>query len=231
MTRAALLAVLLLGGPAAAQTSGSLDTSVAGGATNLLLGAINFMRKEGHERACMSGMRAFLNDYTPEQKDDPRSRAGSVNTFRYYFYSPDKPHKVSLEIRQPIGGGPYPPIGRYNEYDPHYVGEGKTSVDGPIEKSDVRDTCISEMAVDTDKAMAVAAANGLPLGTITEYRADLVRAAGPDEPDWKDKALRGKTFWLVAIAEPKMKTVREYIVDAVTGKFIKSRSVRNPLNY
>jgi hypothetical protein len=205
-----------------AQTSGALDPKAAGGATNLLVGAIQFMQKEGHPESCLSGMEAHVNQYTPNHPGDPTTIAGSINSFHYFFYSPVKPHRAVVSINEPIGAGPAPQQARYHEYDPYYVGE----LDSVM--YDVRPTCISDFGVDTGRALAVAAENGLPLGTMTAYELLLVHAAGPDEPDWKDAKLRRKIFWTVKVWDRDLPKLREFLIDAQTGRFIKARTVKNP---
>jgi len=209
---AAAFALLLNASAAFAQTSGTWDTKLGGGATGLLYGALKFMAKDGKSNACLSGMKAHINIFTPADPKDPRTRAGAVSKFHFYFWSPNKPPRTVVSINLPIAGGPEPQQTRYNEYDPYYT--------PPASIYDVRPTCISELNVDTDKALAVAAKNGLPLGTMSAYELKLFYAAGPDEPDWKDRALRKKIFWAVSISEEKAAMERQYLADALTGGFI-----------
>ena len=215
----ATAAALMLGAVAClAQTPGTWDPKLGGGATGLLYGAIKFMEKEGHPDACLSGIKAHINLYTPADPNDSRTRSGSISRFHYYFWSPTKPPTTAVSINEPIEGGPEPRQARYNEYDPYYS--------PPPAVYAVRPTCIAELLVDTDKALAVAAKNGLPLGTMSAYELHLIHAAGPDEPDWKDRALRKKVFWTVAITVDHAAKERQYLVDAVTGAFLKARTVK-----
>ncbi len=209
------LALMLSASVCFSQTSGTWDPKLGGGATGLLYGAIKFMEKDGKPDACLSGMKALVNIYTPADPHDPRTRAGAISKFHFYFWSPTKPPKTALSINLPIAGGPEPQQTRYNEYDPYYTPPGSIF--------DVRPTCISELRVDTDKALEVAAKNGLPLGTMSAYELKLIHAASPDEADWKDRALRKRVFWVVSLPVAKAATERQYLVDALTGKFIKAR--------
>lgn len=219
MSAAAAALALALAAPALAQTSsGSWDARLGGGATGLLAGALRFLAKEGHPNACLSGMRADVNLYTPAEDKDPRTRAGAINRFHFFFWSPDKPPTMAVSINLPIEGGPAPQQARYNEYDPYYS--------PPPAIFDVRPTCISELNVDTDKALAAAAKHGLPLGTMSAYELKLIHAAGPSEPDWSDKSLRRKAFWAVSLSAADSKTETQYLVDAVTGRFLKARTVK-----
>lgn len=224
---AASLALLLYASRGFAQTSGAWETKLGGGATGLLLGAIKFMEQAGHMDACLSGIEAEINQYTGATRGDPTTRAGAINSFHYHFWSPAKPPKTVVTIKEPIEGGPLPQMNRYNEYDPYYVGSGEHVSPGLY---DVRPTCISEFRVDTDKALEVAAKNGLPLGTKSPYKLTLIHAAGPGEPDWNDRSLRGKVFWAVRVWDsrggPDKSGNRQYLVDARTAKFIKSRPGR-----
>lgn len=213
------MALALLASSCGAQTSGVWDTKRAGGAKGLMVGAIKFLEKEGHPNTCLSGGLARVNLFTPADPKDPRTRAGAISKFHFFFWSSEKPPTTAVSINIPIEGGPAPQQARYNEYDPYYS--------PPI--YDVRPTCISELNVDSDLALAVAAKNGLPLGTMSAYELKLIHAAGPDEPDWKDRALRRKVFWAVSVVIDKAKTERQYLVDAVTGRFIKARTVAIPL--
>lgn len=215
---AAALALLLSASAAFAQTSGAWDPKLGGGAAGLMIGALRFMRNDGKTAACLSGMKAHINIFTPADPKDPRTRAGAINKFHFYFWSPDKPRTTAVSINLPIAGGPAPQQARYNEYDPYYS--------PPEVIHDVRPTCISEMNVDTDKALAIAAKNGLPLGTMSAYELKLLHPSSPDEPDWKDRALRNKVFWTVSLPVDKAATERQYLVNAVTGEFIKARTVK-----
>lgn len=215
---AAALALLLNASVCFSQTAGTWDTRLGGGATGLLYGAIKFMEKDGHPDACLAGMKAHINLYTPADRTDPRTRAGAISRFHFYFWSPGKPPRTVVSINEPIQGGPAPQQARYNEYDPYYT--------PPLSLYDVRPTCISDLRVDTDKALAVAAKNGLPLGTMSAYELKLFHAASPDEPDWNDRALRKKVFWAVSLTVDDAKTERQYLVDALTGGFIKSRTAK-----
>jgi hypothetical protein len=217
---AAVLVLLSAASSGRAQTTGTWDPKLGAGATGLIYGAIKFMEKEGHPDACLSGIEARVNQFVPAIKGDPTTRDGAVNSFHFFFWSPGKPPKTVVTINEPIEGGPLPQQMRYNEYDPYYVGSG----DGGI--YDVRPTCISELRVDTAKALEVAAKNGLPLGTASAYELLLIHAAGPDEPDWSDRSLRKRVFWAVRAYDSAAKTAREYLVDALTGKFIKARASR-----
>lgn len=219
----ALLLALALPLPAAAATgeSGTLDPAALGGATAPLLGALNHVRVK-HERACLSGIRAFVNVYVDPNKGsprpDPNCHAGAYNRFRYYFYSPDKPKRIIVETYQPIGSGPICMAPRYGYFDSSYPGDTEDRID------DVRSTCIADFDVDTGRALGVAAENGLPLGTLSAYELLLRFAETRAEPDWKDKLLRGKTFWAVSLGEKSSRL--EYLVDARTGAFLKSRPRR-----
>ncbi|MBI5245709.1 MAG: hypothetical protein HY923_00900 [Elusimicrobia bacterium] len=227
MLRAAAFALAL---SAFAQShSGTWDPALGKGATGLLGGALAHMQTLGHVESCLSGMMATVNIYHPADRQDPRSRAGAINSFDYYFFSPAKPHRTVLSINEPIDGGPLPQNSRYHEYDPQYIGDSAERGGVGFSHIDVRETCISELRVDSSQALAVAAKNGLPLGTMTAYRLHLLRASAETESDWKDRALRQKTFWVVYLSDRDVKTVRQFLIDAVTGKFLKSRVVRNPL--
>lgn len=226
-------AALALALPAFAQShSGTWDPALGKGATGLLGGALAHMQSLGHVQACLSGMRAEVNLYSPADKQDPRSRSGAINKFSYFFFSPSAPHRTILGINEPIDGGPLPQNARYHEYDPSYIGDSAKRGGLAYGGQDVRETCISELRVDSGQALAVAARNGLPLGTMSAYQLMLIRAADEAEPDWKDRALRRKTFWTVSLsADHNVKTVREYVIDAVSGKFLKARTAPNPNFY
>lgn len=227
---AATLALALNAAALGTGESGTLDTKATGSATGPLLGALNFVRVK-HERACLSGIDAIVNNYVDPNKSaenagvkpDPRCHPGSFNNFRYLFYSPEKPHRIIAQVYQPIGGGPTCSAPRYGEYDAIYPGDLKdVSWAG-----DVRATCISEFEVDTGRALAVAGEHGLPLGSLTAYDMVLIFAETGTEPDWKDKKLRGKVFWAISIADTetraRTKRARQYLVDAKTGAFLKAR--------
>jgi len=229
MIRAAAFALALTAFAQTQPSSGTWDPALGKGATGLLGGALARMQSLGHNEACLSGMRATVNIYAEADKDDPRSRSGSINTFEYFFYSPSKPHRAILEIHEPIDGGPLPQNTRYGEYDAQYPGDTTERGGVSTVRAEVRETCISELRVDSAQALSVAAKNGLPLATLSAYRLYLIRAADENEPDWKDRALRRKTFWAVGLwTDHHVRTVRQYLVDAVTGKFLKARTARNP---
>lgn len=217
---AAALALILCAARGSAQTTGTWDPKLGSGATGLIYGAIKFMETAGHQDACLSGIQADVNQFTAAIKGDPTTRDGAVNSFHFFFWSPTKPPKTVVTINEPIEGGPLPQNMRYNEYDPYYVGSGEHVL------YDVRATCISELRVDTGRALEVAAKNGLPLGTMSPYRLLLINAASPEEPDWNDRALRKKVFWAVSVWNYEATSARQYLVDARTGRFIKARTVK-----
>jgi len=216
---ATAVALLLCASSGFSQTSGASDSKFGAGARGLVLGAIRHMEKEGHPGACLSGIGASINQYTAAAPNDPSTRSGAINVFSFNFWSPTKPHHTMVFIKQPVNGGPAPQRVRYNEYDPTYIGgESDDAWYG------VRPTCIPQLLVDTGKAIEVAAKNGLPLGTMSTYVLWLIYAASPDEADWNDRTLRKKIFWIVTIETGSARTQREYLVDALTGKFIKART-------
>ncbi|UPT73223.1 MAG: hypothetical protein M0D55_15210 [Elusimicrobiota bacterium] len=214
------LALPLAAGTAGTGESGTLDPAGTGGATGPLLGALKHVQLK-HERACLAGIKAWVNIYVDPNKgavkEDPRCHPGSFNEFSYLFYSPDKPRRIIVMVNQPIGSGPICMAPLYGHFDDNYPG------DDPTRGERVPATCIADFSVDTAKALAVAGANGLGLGTTTTYLMRLVYAETGTEPDWKDKLLRRKVFWVVSVDPREHRNVREYLVDAQTGAFLKSR--------
>lgn len=223
---AATLALALNAAALGSGESGTLDPKATGSATGLLLRAINEVRAK-HERACLSGISAIVNNYVDPNrnaensglKPDPRCHPGSFNEIRYLFYSPDKPNRIIARINQPIGSGPSCAAPPYGTFDMIYPGDLKELTWA----GDVRATCISEFNVDSGRALGIAAEHGLPLGAMTAYEMTLVFAETGTEPDWRDKKLRGKVFWVISASEYGVKRVRQYLVDASTGVFLKSR--------
>lgn len=207
-----LLLAALLAVPTGAQVPGGGER-MGGGAKRLVAGALLKLPELGFPDSCLAGAIATVNIYKdPRLKTDPpQGRDGYYNHWTFYFNSPEpKPFIVPVDVEDRVGEGPedpFSPLGRYGLYE------------HTVNREEFYDkTCITDLSEDSGRAVETAFARGLPVNMSEPYFLHLRYAWSAASPFWREKLLRGKTFWVVEPAEEGIG--RSYYVDARSGKFL-----------
>lgn len=195
------------------------DNADPGGSSmgSLIMGSWRQAEREGHSKFCFTGLSVGMNVFHKARiggsaKENERL-SGYYNAVTTHFKAPGLP-AFSVLVHEPNGTGPTDPTFPLYHYMKHIDGD---TVIGHRE-------CIANLEVDYAKAVGVAAKMGLITGSGNSQSLELRRASGPEEPGWSDKALRGRTYWLVR--ETVKGRVTEYFVDALTGKPVRKPSSR-----
>lgn len=206
--------VVLLALPAVAQKA---DPGGAG-MNALILGAFDQAKREGQDGFCFAGLSVRFNLWhatalaaTDEERAE---RSGYYNNWTLFFAAPGRP-KFSVEVNEPNGKGPDDPTFPLYHYMHHVDGDENAG----------RRACLDDLKTHHGTAMTVAREHGFaPSGGAGLY-IEPRRAAGPSEPGWERKFLRGKSYWAVYEKEGPG---RVWFVDALTGKFLKSQRTEGP---
>lgn len=134
-----------------------------------------------------------------------KEESGYFNGVTAHFKAPARP-RFSVQVNEPNGKGPNDPTFLLYHYMLRVDGDEAVGHSG----------CIADLEVSYTQALAAAVRMGLTLGEDNSQFLELRSARDRTEPGWKDRRLRGKTYWRVV--ESLKGRNNEYYVDAVTGK-------------
>ncbi|MBI2788015.1 MAG: hypothetical protein HYX59_04975 [Elusimicrobia bacterium] len=212
--RRLVLALTVLAAPASAGENADPGGSGMG---SLIMGSWKQAEREGHKDFCFTGLAVGMNHYRVAQlaanEKEKAEMSGYYNIVTTYFMTPGLP-KFSVTVHEPNGKGPNDPIFPLYNYSLH--------IDGDETVGHAR--CIAKLEVSYAQAVGLAAKEGLVLGEGNSQFLELRMASDPSEPGWSDKRLRGKTYWMVA--ETIGDRVKQYYLDAVTGKVLRKPAYR-----
>ena len=208
------LALTLLAAPTQAGENADPGGSSMG---SIIMGSWKEAEREGHKDFCFAGLAVGMNNYREAQlaanEKEKAEMSGYFKIVTTYFITPGLP-KFSVTVREPNGKGPDDPIFPLYNYSVH--------IDGAETVGHAQ--CIAKLEVSYAQAVGLAAKEGLILAEGNSQFLELRMASDPSEPGWRDKKLRGKTYWLVA--ETIGGRVKEYYIDAVTGKVLRKPTAR-----
>lgn len=212
--RRLVLALTVLAAPASAGDNADPGGSGMG---SLIMGSWKQAEREGHKDFCFTGLAVGMNHYRVAQlaanEKEKAEMSGYYNIVTTYFMTPGLP-KFSVTVHEPNGKGPNDPIFPLYNYSLHIDGDETVG----------HAQCIAKLEVSYAQAVGLAAKEGLVLGEGNNQFLELRMASDPSEPGWGDKKLRGKTYWMVA--ETIGERVKQYYIDAVTGKVLRKPAYR-----
>lgn len=198
--RAAAL-LLLLAVPAPAATA--MPDHVGEGAQRLVMGAVRAVRREWRDDVCFAGIKAVVN-VNPSEKHHWK-------TFFFKFAAPGYPNLQQITYSEWIGRpdtSPFANPERFNNYRELKPDALSTSANT---------SCITDMEVDSGKALGIAIRNGLAERTRYELHLYLVKE---HLKEWKLRSMRNRNVWRV---QDETKIV---YVDAANGKVLKVMPLR-----
>ena len=212
-TTALWLVIWLMGFAAIVRAAKPEGPLLGEGAQRLVGGAVKAAHAQWDPDACLAGVDIDIN--LSKYSMPPGPKTVYLNSFDFYFYRPDKAMpKYVVGINEALGAylnNPAMPI-TYNLY------EGRVS-DNPTARVAIDGSCVTEMSVDSGKALAIAVRNGLASDPAMRYRAVLRAAKETGSKHWTEPALAGRAFWIVR----DHGALLDYYIDAKTGRFLFKR--------